>query len=91
MSRKNERKTEARQHFGTGSHDGERFPFEPGPASPTAKGVNFYGHFSPSHARRLKAFAQKVVFIKLHDGEQTLRKWLSEKRLPGWLRKRITK
>ena len=87
--RKNEAKTDARRHYGTGSHDTERFQFEPGPASVGSK-VNFYGRFSPRRASRLRRFNAVVEHVKREHGEDGLRDWLAALALPGWLRRMIS-
>ena len=87
MSRKNENKTLARQHYGTGQHDGERFPFEPGPAS-NGKSLNFYGHFNPSHASKRKRFGIRADAVMHEKGIEGLQEWIKTIKIPGWLRRR---
>lgn len=80
--KKNERKTASRRRHGVGHRDLERHPTEFGP--PKGK-ANFYGNFSPSRARRLRATALRIK-AAAEGGDAATRDRLVD-RLPEWMRR----
>lgn len=96
---KNREKTRRRQR-GTGQRGTTGKTGEFGPASSgasTLKAVNFYGHFSPGRAARLRRFAARVRAAEdagrdagrgAGAGVEFMKRIYGS--LPTWLRQRVT-
>lgn len=90
---KNQEKARKRRKRGAGPRDPKYAPKgSPPAAGKTARrAVNFYGHFSPGRAAKLRRLATRIKRAEVEGGQRAV-KLLMERiygRLPLWLRRRV--
>lgn len=90
---KNQKKAKRRRTRGGGPRDPNLKPKSSPPSTgkTARRAANFYGHFSPGRAARLRRLAAQIKRAEVEGGQRAVKSLMERVygRLPVWLRERV--